>query len=657
MSEKVTEGQKQWDTFLDRWPESRLRDLTLEEYYGPEAGDSFFSWMTTHTNQIGRFNEGPMSAGVRPRGLNANSQPGPDMQVDERYIWYSILGNSAQEAFANLKAELLAAIAAVRSGDLSSMNLLKNAPGSLVWKVAFLYQDKNQPLVLPFYRARQLKAVAPGKFKGNEVQLQQQLMALRGNKGLLEFAEELELQAAQRGIRIQEDNEGSAGVPPLNQILYGPPGTGKTFATINTALEILDPDFLEENRDKRTLLKKRFDELVAAGQVCFVTFHQSFSYEDFVQGIRAETVAGHLQYSVHDGIFKQLCDRARLGVAVGNDVFEQALVRFRQAIAEADENGLLLKTITGKTFRVEHSGGSSVLAFPTSAVDQKHDYFVLLKDVRRLYEGADKKSITNNPSYVWGVLDFLYKQCGLPPYQAGTSKEGAEKFVLIIDEINRGNVSRIFGELITLIEPSKREGADEELAVSLPYGSEGESFSVPDNVYLIGTMNTADRSLAGLDIALRRRFTFREMPPRPDELKGVMVEGISLEALLHVMNQRIEVLLDRDHCLGHAYFMDMKIDASKRTLAQLALIFRQKILPLLQEYFFEDWERIGWVLNDQHAASNGCQPFIRQPASEQGLVALFGSKVAEGLSDRRWELNHSAFDSIDSYRNILGDVG
>ncbi|TRO26155.1 hypothetical protein EQ826_12620 [Ectopseudomonas mendocina] len=230
-------------------------------------------------------------------------------------------------------------------------------------------------------------------------------------------------------------------------------------------------------------------------------------------------------------------------------------------------------------------------------------------------------------------------------------------YVLIIDEINRGNISRIFGELITLIEPSKRAGAEEALEVLLPYSK--KPFSVPDNVYLIGTMNTADRSLAGLDIALRRRFTFREMPPRPDLLDGVTVDGVDVGELLRVMNQRIEVLLGRDYCLGHAYFMELQHVSDDEALARLALIFRQKVLPLLQEYFFEDWERIGWVLNDQSADSNGTQPFIRQPAEAEGksLQTLFGSKVAGGLSERRWELNDEAFASIDSYRNICRSAG
>ncbi|WP_279507384.1 AAA family ATPase [Aeromonas veronii] len=216
--------------------------------------------------------------------------------------------------------------------------------------------------------------------------------------------------------------------------------------------------------------------------------------------------------------------------------------------------------------------------------------------------------------------------------QAGSQSEpGAtpsNKRVLIIDEINRGNVSRIFGELITLIEPSKRAGASEALTTTLPYSK--RPFSVPDNLYLIGTMNTADRSLAGLDIALRRRFVFEEMPPKPKLLKEVVVKenGVSVDIreLLTVINQRIEVLLDRDHCLGHAYFMPLKAEP---TLERLNAIFQNQILPLLQEYFFEDWQRIAWVLND-HRKSSAEAMFLKPPQLD--IKTLLGDIAVGGAT-------------------------
>ncbi|MFQ1046053.1 AAA family ATPase [Acinetobacter sp. NIOH-H-8] len=217
-----------------------------------------------------------------------------------------------------------------------------------------------------------------------------------------------------------------------------------------------------------------------------------------------------------------------------------------------------------------------------------------------------------------------------------------DPYVLIIDEINRGNISRIFGELITLIEDSKRQDADEALSVILPYSK--KEFSVPDNVYIIGTMNSSDRSLTDLDIALRRRFTFIEMPPKPELLNEVFVDGVNIGRLLNVINQRIEVLLDRDHCIGHANFMSLK---KQPTLEHLTSIFKQKIIPQLQEYFFDDWSRINMVLN-----ANG----MLQP---KAIVrsTLFPNVNAESDSfieeQQTWELVESAFDSIESFAMII----
>lgn len=327
----------------------------------------------------------------------------------------------------------------------------------------------------------------------------------------------------------------------LNQVLFGPPGTGKTYNTINQALAIVEPQLLTDGTS-REALKTAFDAYVATGQIVFATFHQSFSYEDFVEGLRATSTDGQLEYRVEPGVFKRLCQRAALG-----------------------------------------------------------------------------------------VVDELKTENRLP-------------FVLIIDEINRGNVSRIFGELITLIESSKRTGMPEALEVTLPYSK--ERFSVPANLHIIGTMNTADRSLAGLDIALRRRFEFIEMPPRPDLLDGVTVEGVDIGQLLRTMNARIEVLLDRDHCLGHAYFMSLQ---NTPELSVLARIFRNNVLPLLQEYFFEDWQRIAWVLNDHRKPQPLC--FLRQPPSR--LAELFGDDANVNEQGQRWQLNEEAFDDPGAYAGVI----
>lgn len=527
------------------------------------------------------------------------------------------------------------------------------------------------------------------------------------------------------------------GIPPdarlMNTILYGPPGTGKTYATIDETLRVLDPELLAQypepvgnaaadRLNRRSALKTRFDELAQAGRVRFVTFHQSFSYEDFVEGIRAVSHSnGQISYQVVDGVFKALCDRARgsaatntsveteppiklsgrgiwkmsLGAAEGDDAYVyddcirqgMALLGYGYAL---DYTGCASRADVSARMR-EHGHQPDVNDYAATAVNtfinvmKTGDLIVVtdgnlkfraLGEITGPYrhiereEGDDYRQSravrwlrSYEPSLAFGELmnnrfsqmtlyelrdgsiDMTKLDALLAPAPPPTGAD-ATPYVLIIDEINRGNVSRIFGELITLIEPSKRAGNPEALTVTLPYSQ--TPFTVPDNVHLLGTMNTADRSLTGLDIALRRRFTFREMAPRPDFLDSVHVAGINIGRMLAVMNERIELLLDRDHMLGHAYFMPLTAEGGN-TLETLARIFRHQVFPLLQEYFFEDWERIIWVLNDHRKADE--LRFIRQRGAP--LAQLFGAEQVGMLREKRWEVNTKAFDIVESYAGIL----
>lgn len=501
--------------------------------------------------------------------------------------------------------------------------------------------------------------------------------------------------------------------PSMNTILYGPPGTGKTYATIDETLRILDPEFLEKHVNDRKALKTRFDSLAATEEVRFVTFHQSFSYEDFVEGLRAVTNDDkQLEYIVEPGVFKRLCDdartqgvqpeagirgnpriwkisingtgpsptktyclnhgEARIGWGLTGDLGESFKPNeYYQSVGSGNQGTLRYfseEIVPGDILLCIHSA-ETIAAVGVVIGDYRYDETVpqeVLSDynhvrpVNWLYRDLQLpilplndgkqftlKTVYSMDRFTWGDLLAHIQQSGAKPTVLGVVADTRKPYVLIIDEINRGNISRIFGELITLIEPSKRAGTSEALSVTLPYSK--KPFSVPKNVYLIGTMNTADRSLAGLDIALRRRFTFKEMPPKPEYLDAINIDGVNVGQLLRWMNERIEVLLDRDHCLGHAYFLPLK---DKDTLADLKFIFRQQILPLLQEYFFEDWERIAWVLNDQNKPTG--QSFVEKIPAD--IAGLFGSDVANNLqnADRRWRINEDAFDNIESYRAILG---
>jgi len=442
---------------------------------------------------------------------------------------------------------------------------------------------------------------------------------------------------------------------PLNSILYGPPGTGKTYETINSVLAILDPKFLEENGESRERLKERYEELKVEGRVDFVTFHQSYGYEEFIEGLRANTDdKGQISYSIEDGTFKAISIKAQAGV-VNNDTLDASLKAF---IADIDDKERIkLQTSSGRDFHVEYHGNTTLRVFPEDSQNSRltRGYPVSIQNIKNLYRGINVDKIYNK-SYVKSVLQYLISQYQLPAAFQSTGS-AAGNYVLVIDEINRGNISKIFGELITLIEPSKRIGEEEALAVSLPYSK--DEFGVPNNLYLVGTMNTADRSLAMMDTALRRRFDFIEMMPKPDILQNADVKGCDLEELLSTINQRIEYLYDREHTLGHAFFIPVKLaleESEEAAWLTLQNVFKNKVLPLLEEYFFEDWSKIRLVLGDNQKQDPRLQ-FVREEKLTGNLDALFGQNYQpDEYSDDQmaYSINTSAFSQPKAYSQIIG---
>ena len=444
---------------------------------------------------------------------------------------------------------------------------------------------------------------------------------------------------------------------PLNQILFGAPGTGKTYHTKKMAVEIINGK--KEKERIREEINKKYEELIEAGQIVFTTFHQSLSYEDFIEGIKPETIDGNVTYEVKDGIFKQLCSRAIEQKTKNSDIeiydFDKG---WNDLIAEAEQNllsdsMLLLPILTqDKGVYVTEITDNGNLKIKPKNSQLDIDYIVSYNRAKKLQgvfsdlsvvKNIDKefRSVIggSNSTAYWAVLNYINNKIKennriIPDY------EEPKTHVLIIDEINRGNVSAIFGELITLLEEDKRKGNPEHTEVVLPYS--GKKFSVPNNVYIIGTMNTADRSVEALDTALRRRFSFVEMQPDPKILSDEKYKDVDLSKLLETINQRIEVLIDKDHQIGHSYFIGIEdIDGLRRT-------FKDKIIPLLEEYFYGDFGKIGLVLGGE---------FIKLAENQVAFPKNFEYEK-DFLEDKKiYHITPSKDWDEKAFRSIYGEVG
>lgn len=485
-----------------------------------------------------------------------------------------------------------------------------------------------------------------------------------------------------------------------NLILCGTPGTGKTYSTVLYAVSIIEEKQLDVIKaEEYSSVFSRYLKYKDDGLVAFTTFHQSFSYEEFIEGIRPvvsmEENAGtvrEIEYEVHDGIFKSFCDKAGTPIGSGNSVdlgIGKSPSVWKVSLEGTGDNPTRTECMDNNHIRIgwdgygetisdatdySNDGGSTVLnafynrmqigdivmsCYSSKTIDaigvitgepewhDEYQHYKRLRKVKWLVKRINEdivdlnagKTMTLSSVYKLSVsvsdaLQILRK--AMPTLFMQNVK--IPNRVFIIDEINRGNISKIFGELITLLEPSKRIGAKEQLRAILPYS--GQNFGVPDNVYLIGTMNTADRSIALIDTALRRRFSFVEMRPEPSTLTDVLVDGIDISQMLDTLNKRITVLLDREHTIGHSYLLSLKTDS---TIENLAAIFEYAIVPLLQEYFYDDYEKIQLVLGDNQKPDDSTRFIVKK----NDAMKLFGN--ADIDFPDYYEINSSAFMRIDAY--------
>ena len=382
---------------------------------------------------------------------------------------------------------------------------------------------------------------------------------------------------------------------PKNLILYGPPGTGKTYQTVNYALAIIENKKLEDiAQEPRQELLNRFNVYKEKQQIAFITFHQNYGYEDFIQGLRPNTNVGTLHFERRDGIFKRMADRARKNL----DTYRQQQ-HFKKKFEDL-LNELLIKNIDPETEEIEvkldssHRIYQSIIIFDmteTTLFYKRRTKRNIIKDEQKEMSIENLKMLYEDDTHIKDAINQKYYEAvvhAVKTYEENHKPERSlqqlQSYVIIIDEINRANISRVFGELITLIEPDKRYGNENSLSATLP---SGENFTVPTNLHILGTMNTADRSIALIDTALRRRFVFEAKYPNAD-----LVVDAEVKAIFTTLNEKIlQEKQSPDYLIGQAFFIN-------KTLTDLPQLFNQQLIPLLLEYFPNRRETVLTILQD-----------------------------------------------------------
>ena len=489
----------------------------------------------------------------------------------------------------------------------------------------------------------------------------------------------------------------------LNTILYGPPGTGKTYNTVNYAVAICENKNIEDiQSEEYEEVLRRYNELKKEGRIAFTTFHQSYGYEEFIEGIKpiVDEEKKDIGYTIEAGIFKKFCYIASKKAIIATEdmpnVSNNAKV-WCVLLDKRDISDLKKKCFEEGSIRIGWDKEPETITTDTVGLNEMVRRVLLNfqdeMDIGDIIVTQRSNKTIDGIGIVMGDYEYV-KEDGLWPRKrkvkwlmtgneiditelnAGIQLDrksvypldriSADKilslvnnpkevvvetkmkpFVFIIDEINRGNISKIFGELITLIEDTKRDGKMEQASAVLPYS--GKFFSVPSNVYILGTMNTADRSIALMDTALRRRFQFVEMMPDTDILKNVTVDGVEIAPILEKINERITFLYDREHTIGHAFFTKLKDDPTIETLAS---IFEKSIIPLLQEYFYEDYQKIQLVLGDNGKTDPSTKFILDEEVKVKNIFKGDAADVID-LPEKKYTINKEAFLKIESYKQIL----
>lgn len=745
-----------WQDFLNTWPLDKVKNMTLEEYTNLNRSDSFCYWLEKRTENLGSIWGGSSyKFGIYKRNNTEKDDSRKGYKTDGDYAWVLKFGNDRDAAFQTVKERIIQIVEAAISNDLTIIDEI-DLGVSYKWKIAALYNQKiplvyNPSAINNVSKAKGIDPKRPSSEKYRE------LGKLAGKSSIIDYSHELWKIFAEPIVEIEKSKDSlDSWQTPLNQILFGPPGTGKTYHTVNESVRIVEklsaPEFANRYNEDRLAIKEAYNKYLAEGQIAFCTFHQSFSYEDFIEGIKPVKPSEEdkfLKYEVRKGIFLDMARKAESRIKSDenkeksfftlSDADFNSSIFYKMSLGDTlnpEERQIYDYCITNNYISIGYCEGLDFSGMSESQVTEavrKNDYPTFSGTAINYFKNYIKVGnyvIVSNGNYfaraigkVTGEYEFhpespisyshfrkiewLIKDEEIPVadiYQKNFSQQAIYKlnqqwinrdffnpkptlsekpkpdvksknYVLVIDEINRGNISQIFGELITLIEEDKRAGAKEELKAILPYSK--EEFAVPSNLYLLGTMNTADRSIEALDTALRRRFSFTEMLSNSELIKNLQVEvlakslknlsteldnivlqkiqeeitqylkqssdfstiqkdiqnkfitdqtgsetdieGLSeelasknivlldFEKMLETINNRLEKLIDKDHTIGHGFFM--RIPEKTFPFTALQDVFENKIIPLLQEFFYGDFGKIGLVLGDSFVERNSNASF------------------------------------------------
>jgi len=659
-----------WNEFLQEWPLEKVKTMTLPMYTSVGRKDTFTYWLESKLDVYGSIWGGSsFKFGIYSRSPQSTDKSSHDpddrRSYNNEYGWYSKDGKTPEEAFNKTRSKIIQVIEYTQAGEIEKIDPIDLGP-AFKWKIAFHYQNQNNPIIVSIFKHTVLAELCEKKGNARSIsKYHRQLISRKPtDQNILDYSRQL-WKERHKNVKAEGDFTPTTEIP-LNTIFYGPPGTGKTYNTVNQALKIIcasDPELqsrigsaLLEESENRKELESSFYNLIDEKRISFLTFHPSYTYEDFIHGIRpvldnSETVS----YELKDGPFKKMVEAACseyeekkstynlpasarvFKMSLGNslksaddDIFEfckennliahgfgngidfsflneykekkrgKKAIKEKLSTVETDDNDEFASRVIWM-FTKELKKGDIVIISKGNhkfrAIGKVTGDYEYITDLDMPYEHVRKVEwiIDNANIPVEQILNKVFSQQTLylidkEKIRMDNLKEYLERkevqeiprnYVMIIDEINRGNIPRIFGELITLLEEDKRlkysDGNLKGLTVTLPgSGDDEKGFGIPLNLYLIGTMNTADRSITTLDIALRRRFSFLPMYPRYD-----VIEDDFLREMLETLNQNIISIKDKDHQIGHSFFIG-------KELLDLPEILNDKVLPLLEEYFFGD---------------------------------------------------------------------